>query len=39
MKKENYNEDKWFFNFLNIFFAHAFYWVIIALLIKWIMTS
>ena len=38
MKKETYNnEDKWFFHFLNIFCIHAFYWVIIALLIKYIM--
>ena len=37
MKKETYNEDKWFFHFLNIFCIHAFYLVIIALLIKYIM--
>lgn len=36
MKKETYHEDEWFFRFLNLFFTHAFYWVIIALLIKWI---
>lgn len=37
MKKETYHEDEWFFRFLNLFFTHAFYWVIIALMIKWIM--
>ena len=37
MKKETYPEDEWFFRVLNLFFTHAFYWVIIALLIKWIM--
>lgn len=36
MKKETYPEDEWFFHFLNVFLTHAYYWVIIALLIKWI---
>lgn len=37
MKKETFNEDEWFFRFLNLFLTHAFYWVIIALMIKWYM--
>lgn len=36
MKKQTDHEDEWFFRFLNIFSTHAYYWVIIALLIKWI---
>lgn len=36
MKKQTYHEDEWFFHFLNVFLTHAYYWVIIALLIKWI---
>lgn len=38
MKKKTYREDEWFFQFLNLFLTHAFYWVIIALMIKWYMT-
>lgn len=37
MKKETYHEDEWFLHFLSVFSTHAFYWVIIAILIKWIM--
>lgn len=36
MKKETNHEDEWFFRFLNVFLTHAYYLVIIALLIKWI---
>lgn len=39
MKKETYHEDEWLFHFLNVFSTHAFYWVIIALLIKWIIEN
>ena len=36
MKKETYKNEEWFIRFLNIFMMHAFYWLIIALLIHYI---
>ncbi len=36
MKKNIYENEDWFIRFLNIFMMHAFYWVIIAILIKYI---
>lgn len=36
MKKETYKNEDWFIRFLNIFMMHAFYWLIIALLIRYI---
>ena len=38
MKKETYKKDDWFIRFLNIFMMHAAYWLIIALLIRYINT-
>ena len=38
MKKETYKKDDWFIRFLDIFMMHAAYWLIIALLIRYIIT-
>lgn len=38
MKKETYKKEDWFIRFLNIFMMHAAYWLIIALLIRYINT-
>lgn len=38
MKKETYKNEDWFIRFLNIFMMHAAYWLIIALLIRYINT-